>query len=275
MLCTLGTRIVSFRTLLFMALFAVLMRALPAQTTAGDELNLGVDAYKAAHYDEAIGHFRKAVELDPGSIMAKAYLATALSQNVVPNLDTPENLKTAEAAIGVFQDVLAVRPHDVNSMKQVAGIYFNIKQLDEAKAWQLKVLAEDPSDAEAAYTVGVIDWTLSYQNALKALLAAGFNDDGKGNTAAPASVMDEIRQENSELVPEAVRYLSLAVQLRPTYDDAMQYLNLAYRRKADLDRDNEGALAEDLSAAQEWTRKAMEAHKAKEESRNNSGSPQP
>ncbi len=65
--------------------------------------------------------------------MAKSYLATALSQNIVPGLDTPDNLKTAQQAISIFQEVLAKDPNDVNSMKQIAGIYFNIKKLDDAQ----------------------------------------------------------------------------------------------------------------------------------------------
>ena len=137
-----------------------------AGQTASDELNKGVEAYKSARYAEAIDHFQKARELDPSLPMAKTYLATALAQNVVPGLDTPENLKTAQQAIDTFQQVLANDPHDVNSLKQVAGIYFAIKKLDEAKAWQKRVLDEDPHDPEAAYTIGVINWTLAHKNAV-------------------------------------------------------------------------------------------------------------
>src|SRR5580693_8332041 len=145
---------------------------------ARDQLNKGVDAYKSGKYEEAIGHFQKATELDPTLPMAKSYLATALSQNIVPGLDTPENIKTANQAISIFQDVLSKNPSDVNSLKQIAGIYFNIKKLDEAKDWQKKVLAVDPKDPEAAYTVGVIDWTQAHENLLK---MTGNNDDGAGN----------------------------------------------------------------------------------------------
>ena len=69
-------------------------------------MNKGVEAYKSAHYEEAIGHFQKATQLDPSLPMAKTYLATALAQNVVPGLDTAENLKTADQAIDIFQEVL-------------------------------------------------------------------------------------------------------------------------------------------------------------------------
>ena len=84
---------------------------------ARDQLNKGVDAYKSARYEEAIGHFQKATQLDPSLPMAKSYLATALAQNVVPGSDTPDNLKTAQQAIAIFQEVLDKDPNDVNSLK--------------------------------------------------------------------------------------------------------------------------------------------------------------
>src|ERR1700757_4793971 len=112
---------------------------------ARDQLNKGVEAYKSAHYEEAINHFQKATELDPTLPMAKSYLATALSQNVVPGLDTPDNLKTAQQAISMFEEVLQKDPNDVNSMKQIAGIYFSITKFLEAKEWQKKVLAGAPT----------------------------------------------------------------------------------------------------------------------------------
>ncbi len=172
---------------------------------ARDQLNKGVEAYKSARYEEAIGHFQKATELDPSLPMAKTYLATALAQNVVPGLDTPDNLKTAQQAISIFQEVLAKDPNDVNSMKQIAGIYFSIKKLDDAKDWQKKVLAVDPKDPEAAYTIGVIDWTLAHENALKALGPGGRNDDGEGNVKAPKKVHGEIKSENGPLVDEGLQ----------------------------------------------------------------------
>jgi tetratricopeptide (TPR) repeat protein len=92
---------------------------------------------------------------------------------VVPGLETPDNLKTAQQAIDIFQEVLAKDPKDVNSLKQVAGIDFSVKKLDDAKEWQKKVLQEDPKDPEAAYTVGVIDWMQAHQNTLSALAPAG------------------------------------------------------------------------------------------------------
>jgi tetratricopeptide (TPR) repeat protein len=238
------------------------------QLEARDQLNKGCEAYKAGHYDEAIEHFQKSTELDPNLPMAKTYLATALAQNVVPGLTTPDNLKTANQAMDIFKQVLSQNPNDVNSMKQIAGIYFSINDMDNAEAWQKKVLAYDSKDPEAAYTVGVIDWKKAHQNKLNALQAAGLNDDGKGNVKAPKKVMEPLAQKNGELVKEGLDYLNQAVANRPNYDDAMAYLNLIYRRKADVDYGNNAAVKDDMAQADKWRTDAMGTRKANEAKKN-------
>ena len=258
------TRTVRFAALTVALAGMVLTLGGCSRLKARDQLNKGVDSYKAGKFEEAIGHFQKATQLDPSLPMAKTYLATAMSQNVVAGLDTPENLKTAQDAVDLFKEVLAKDPADVNSLKQVAGIYFSIKKLDEAKDWQKKVLAADPKDPEAAYTIGVIDWTIAHQNKLKALGEANLEDDGKGNLKAPKKVMEPLAQLNAPLIEEGLKYLNQAITNRANYDDAMQYLNLIYRNKADVDFGNADAVKADLAAAQEWTDKAMGTRKENE-----------
>ncbi len=232
---------------------------------ASIQLNTGVEAYKAARYAEAITHFQKAAELAPCLAMARAYLATAQAQNVVPGLDTPDNLKTANESIENFKLVLLQNPNDVNSLKQVAAVYFSIKKFDDAREWQKKVLVEDPTDFEASYTIGVIDWTVAHQNASAALAAVAMQDDGVGNAKAPVEVLEKIKQQNGSLVEEAMQYLTQAIENHPSYDDAMAYINLVYRRKADVDYDNPPLRDEDIAKASEWARKAMQTRKENEE----------
>jgi tetratricopeptide (TPR) repeat protein len=151
------------------------------------------------------------------------------------------------------------------AMRQIARINFNINKLDESKAWQKKVLAEEPKDAEAAFAVGLIDGMEAQQTAQAALAQAGLKDDYEGNAKAPASVMNAIKAQNGALVEEALQYLNQAVENRPDYDNAMTFMGLAYRRKADLDWGNEVARKDDVAKADEWIRKAKETHKANEE----------
>ncbi len=69
---------------------------------------------------------------------------------------------------------------------------------------------------------------------------------------------------NTALVNQGLQNLNKAVDLNPNYDDAMQYIQLTYRRKADLDCGNDGARKADLAQADEWIQKAMGARKANE-----------
>jgi tetratricopeptide (TPR) repeat protein len=235
---------------------------------ARNQLNKGVQAYKQAKYEEAIDHFQRAVNLDPTYPMTRLYLATAYAQQVVPGLDTPENLKTAQMAINGFLQVLQEHPDDITSLKQIAALNYDLKKFGEARDWQLKVLQADPKDAEAAYTIGVVDWTQAYQNAIHALQSAGLQDDGQGNAKMPKPVCKTIQDQNTQLVTDGLAYLQKAVTLRSNYDDAMQYLNLMYRRKADLDCGDDAARKADLASAGEWVQKAMGARKANEEKAN-------
>ncbi len=111
---------------------------------ARDQLNKGVEAFKAGKYEEAITHFQNAERLDPKLPTAKAFLATALAQNVVPGLTTPDNLKTAQQAIDTFQEVLATDPTDVNSLKGVASLYFNIKKWMKRRTGRRRYLPSTP-----------------------------------------------------------------------------------------------------------------------------------
>jgi tetratricopeptide (TPR) repeat protein len=255
---------------------AALSVALMISTTGCDklkarmQLNKGVEAFKGAKYEEAIRDFQEAAKDDPTLPTAKRYLATALATNVVPGLTTPDNMKLAQQAIDTYQEVLKEHPDDINSVKGVASLYYNTNRFDQAKEWQLKVLQMDPKDPEAAYTVGVIDWTKAHQNLLK-LVGSG-NDDGVGNVKAlNKTECPKIKEENGPLVEEGLKYLTMAVDNRPSYDDAMQYLNLIYRRKADVDCGNEAARKQDVAEAMDWTSKAMGTRKENEAKKDKGG----
>ena len=231
---------------------------------ARDQLNKGVQAFKNARYEEATQNFETAISLDPDYEAAKLYLATAYSYQVVPNLDTPENLKIAQKALDGFHKVLDKDPNDLTALKQVASIDRNIKKFDEAKEYEKKVIALDPNDAEANYTIGVVDWMQSYKNAITILAADGQTDDGNGNVKKSKGACQKLQQQNAALVESGLQYLNKAVDINKNYDDAMQYLNLTYRRKADLECGNDAARKNDLAQADDWTQKAMGARKANE-----------
>ena len=236
-----------------------------AKLQARDQLNKGVQAFKSAKYEEAIDHFQRAGNLDPSLEMAKTYLATAYAQNVVAGSDTPENKKNAQLAINAYQEVLAKDPKDINSAKGIASIYFNTNDFEKAKEWQKKVLEIDPNDPDANYTIGVIDWGVSRKNSLKVLEAMGSTDKADGNPQLSKSDCAKLAAINTPLNDEALNYLNKAVQIRPSDDPTMAYLNLVYRRKAETECGNDAARKADLAQAVSWLQKAMDTRKANEQ----------
>jgi tetratricopeptide (TPR) repeat protein len=231
---------------------------------ARDQLVKGVQAFKAGKYEDATDHFQKSIQLDPDYTNAHIYLATAYAYQVVPNLDNADNLKVAQKAIDGFNYVLDKNPNDLDALRQVASINRNIKKYDLAKSEELRIIQLKPDDADANYTIGNIDWNMAYKNAVTILGSAGITDDGEGNVKKSKDVCAKLQAANTQLVDEAMKYLTAAVNINPNYDDAMSMLNLDYRRKADLECGNDAARKADLAQADMWVQRASGARKANE-----------
>lgn len=238
---------------------------------ARDQLNKGVASYKNAKYEEAIDHFQKAVTLDPQLLNARLYLATAYAQQVVQGVETAENKRVAQSAIDEFEKVLQENPSDeqkVSSLKGIASLYFNINDLDKSKEFHLKVTQLDPNDADAYYSVAVINWTETYRPRMEARAKLGL---GPSDPLKDKKVCEELRDKNEAKVQEAMQMLDKALKIRPEYDDAMAYMNLMYREQADLECGNPEARAEDLKKADEWVNKTLATKKAKAERQQSPG----
>lgn len=233
---------------------------------ARDQLNKGVQAYKGANYEEAIERFKNAVNLDPDLKVAKLYLATAYAQQYVPGVDAPDNVKMAKQAIDEYQKVLQNDPSSVNSLKGIAFLYMQMKDFDNAREYYKKAIALDPNDPEIYYSVGVIDWSQAYKDAadLKSKNDMKVDDELKGK--AGQKLCQQLSEKDGPVIDEGLKMLQQAVDKRQDYDDAMAYMNLLYRRKAnDMTCDDAQQRAELKKTADEWSDKAMAARKKKAE----------
>jgi tetratricopeptide (TPR) repeat protein len=232
------------------------------QLKARDQLNKGVQAYKSARFEEAVEHFQNAIKLQPDFKNAKLYLGTAYASQVVPDVKTADNIKNANNAIAIFQEVLDQDPNNVIALKQIASLYLDIDQSDKAKEYQQKVLALKPDDAVAYYTIGQIDWKKAYNNSIPVRNALGQQDDGSPLKDKNACL--KLQAENGPLVEEGITNLQKAIDNRKDYSDAMAYINLLYRRKAELECGNDEARKADIATADGWLQKGMNAKKAEE-----------
>lgn len=211
---------------------------------ARDLLNKGVANFKNGQYDKAVEDFKEAKDLDPGLMNARLYLATAYASQYIPGAPSDENVARGTAAITEFKGVLDKDPNNLSAIDgigsilfQMSGQPFNPAKFQESKTYHQKHIELKPTDPEPYYWIGVIDWTLAFR--ANAELRTNYNKDHinkqiKESDALPAAVRADYVSKDGPLVDEGITYLQKAIQLRPDYDDAMAYLNLLYRRKADM-----------------------------------------
>ena len=252
------------------ALTAVLLASSGcAKLQARDQLNKGVKAYKASRFEQAVENFKNANQLDPNLTVAKLYLATACVAQYVPGGDSPNNLQLANCAIEEYKIVLDADKGNKNtkllSLKGLASIYFNMKKFDQAKEYDKQAIEVDPNDPENYYSVAVIDWTQSYVPRMEARGRLGLKLD---EPIKDKKVCEEIKQKNQDRVKEGIEMLEKSISLRKDYDDAMAYLNLMYRERADIQCGDLEARAADLKLADEMVEKTMATKKAKAEKAN-------
>jgi tetratricopeptide (TPR) repeat protein len=211
---------------------------------ARDLLNKGVANFKNGQYDKAVEDFKEAKDLDPSLMNARLYLATAYASQYIPGAPSDENVTRGNAAIDEFKGVLEKDPNNLSAIDgigsilfQMSGQPFNPAKFQESKTYHQKHIELKPNDPEPYYWIGVIDWTLAFR--ANAELRTAYNKDHinkqiKEGDALPAAVRTDYVAKDGQLVDEGITYLQKAIAIKPDYDDAMAYLNLLYRRKADM-----------------------------------------
>ena len=211
---------------------------------ARDLLNKGVANFKNGQYDAAVEDFKQAKELDPSLLNARLYLATAYASQYIPGAPSDENVKRGTAAIDEFKGVLEKDPNNLSAIDGIGSILFqmsgqpyNPEKFQESKSYHQKHIELKPTDPEPYYWIGVIDWTQAFRG--NAELRTEYNKEHinkqvKESDPLPAAVRTQFIDKYGKLVDEGIASLQKAIQLRPDYDDAMAYLNLLYRRKADM-----------------------------------------
>ena len=121
------------------------------------------------------------------------------------------------------------------------------------------------------YSIAVIDWTQAYQPRLEARAKLGLKPTDTTIDKKTCAELKKAIDSNQAVVEDGIAKLNKAIELRPDYDDAMAYLNLMYRERADLECDNPDARKADLKTADDWVDKTLATKKAKAEKAGPSG----
>jgi len=236
-----------------------------------DDLNKGVAAYRSAKYADAVEYFKEAIALDPTNPNAGVYLATAYMMQWIPGAESPENAEFASKAKAEFLKVLDKDAGDKVALAYLASLAYNSAQsmtpdkkleaLNEAIMWYRKLIDVDPKNKEAFYSLGVIAWAKWYP----ALMTARANLRMKPEDPGPIKdkkVKESLKTQYSPIIEEGIQNLQHALDIDKEYDDAMAYMNLLIREKADL-VDNPDEYKKEVEVADSWVQKALDTKKIK------------
>jgi len=211
---------------------------------ARDLLNKGVAAFKEAQFDKAVEFFKEAKALDPDLMNARLYLATAYASQYIPGAPSEENKRHGDEAIAEYKSVLEKDPNNLSAIDglasilyQMAGQPFDEKKFEESKAFHQRHIALKPQDPQPYYSIGVIDWAIAYRGNTEMRAdynKAHINKQVRDTDPLPPDVRAAYTQKYGALVDDGIASLKKATEIKPDYDDAMTYLNLLCRRKADM-----------------------------------------
>jgi tetratricopeptide (TPR) repeat protein len=251
------------RHMLAMAVLITLVASISgcSKLKARDLLNKGVASFKNAQFDAAVEDFKQAKQLDPDLINARLYLATAYASQYIPGAPSDENMRHGQEAIAEYKEVLEKDPNNMSAIDglasilyQMAGQPFDQNKFEESKKYHEQHIALKPQDPQPYYSIGVIDWALAYRGNTELRSdynKAHINKQIKDTDTLPPDVRKAYTDKYQQMVDDGITTLKKAIELKPDYDDAMTYLNLLYRRKADMvesssERDNYTKMADDL-----------------------------
>lgn len=234
---------------------------------ARDNINKGVNAFKTGQYTEAADAFKTAIDLDPDLPVARLYLATAYMSQYIPGAETPENRRNGQAALDEFQKVLQTDPNNKLATMDMANMYYQMKDFPKAEDWNKKVIAIDPNNKEAYYTLGVIAWTQFVAPDREARFAVGMKVDDPGPIKPPKSKKDpdtkaDLKAKYWQTLTDGIEDEKKALGIDPEYENAMAYMNLLIRYRADLD-DTPDQWKADSKEADTWVNKNLQTVKAK------------
>jgi hypothetical protein len=117
----------------------------------------------------------------------------------------------------------------------------------------MKVIADDPRNKEAYYTVAVLDWQSAYKPIIAANHGAG---PATYNQIADPNLRAQVRARYLPQIEEAFRMLQIALDIDPKWPDPMAYMNLVSRLKAPL-MDDPAESAKLIAQADDWVHQAI------------------
>ncbi|MCU1236313.1 MAG: peptidase BlaR1 [Candidatus Solibacter sp.] len=228
-----------------------------AQSAAHSEMQAAAEAFSQGDIQSGVEHFESAVRLEPDNTKARLFLASAYVRHALAQrqyMPVADDKPLLVKALDQYQQVLKLDPKNASATFAVIALKGHAKT-GESRETVLKLIALDPANTEAYYTLGTLDWQIAYDATHSALEALG------ASPATPqipdAGIRAHLREKLTPYVDEGLRALQIALAKQPDFIDAMAYLNIMLRQKGLL-ADNKPESDAYVAQADEWVRKALE-----------------
>jgi hypothetical protein len=166
----------------------------------------------------------------------------------------------------IYQQRYQKNPRDIDAVTGLIQVYTKWNKLDDALEWYTKKAEIQSNDPETQYAVGVFIW--------QQLMVHGGGQDKATydprldpnrprskqiKIPPPFAAGDLVSQQRIDLADKGIDYLKKAVQLRPTYADAMIYVGLLFRQKAFAYLDQPDEWQKCMDQAVEYQRRYLTA----------------
>ncbi len=249
-------------------LFCLLMASLTgcSELRARQQARQGNRHFEAGEYQAAIEDYSASERLYPLAVVA-LNKGLACRQLMLPGAKTAENTRAADCAleafarlkqlapgdpradqlyqqtlfdadrfeqlVTLFQKQLASSPDDPAAINALIQVYTRWGRWDEALRWTLERAKRRPQDPEAHYAVGVFIYNRLFEKG-GGPDKSSFDPRPTAEAKAPPafSAGDIVGKERVELAQQGIAELKRAIELRPSYTDALTYLGLLYRQES-------------------------------------------
>jgi tetratricopeptide (TPR) repeat protein len=170
-----------------------------------------------------------------------------------------------DTLIAIYQGQLEKDPNDMAAINSLINVHSRADHWADALKWSMKRADIESKDAEAQYTVGVMIYNRLFQKGGADKAAYDPRPDPNADPKAPPktpppfTMGDLMGAERVRIADLGIQYMNRALEIRPSYREAMGFMSLLYRQKAFgfLDKPVDWEVC--INTAEEWRGKATQS----------------
>ena len=219
------------------------------------ELGLGVAAYEASNFEDAIRYLEHVVSIDPDAILGHFYLGRSYDdwQCSTPNGCDP---RWSGRALQEYNRALELDPNHREALKTKAYLLYRLARFDEAEAFYRKAAKLDANDPEALYSIAVLDFRRTYPALMQEKVRLHL---APHRPLIGLAACDQVRGNYLAGVEEGLELLTRTVQLLNDVN-ADGYLAVFYGLRAQIQCERVAYKRDLLLERQWWNRACVTYH---------------